>query len=261
MRGSRLASFVVTCALLAVAPVRTGADPAHSDRIARVAEASGNADSDRALRVLGPLVDGLSEPEALSVTFGAYYAYRDAHPNEVRKPFLYFVDLGLDNRTPRGWVLDMDRLTVVEGPFTVAHGRGSSKVRDGVPVSFSNVAGSKASSVGLYLAEETYPFRGSAGGRPYSSVGLRLRGESGDFNDAARARGIVAHGAPYVTPKSAGRSEGCPAMEMSRAERLLPLLADGGVVLLYSPLAVDWLSTGPWVAAGPRVSGVAAESA
>jgi hypothetical protein len=109
--------------------------------------------------------------------------------------------------------------------------------------------------LGLYVAEETYAFRGSAGGRAYRSLGLRLRGESGTFNDAARARGIVVHGAPYVTPTNAGRSEGCPAMEMERAERLLPLLADGGVVFLYSPLADEWLSAGPWVALGSPAAG------
>ena len=42
--------------------------------------------------------------------------------------------------------------------------------------------------------------------------------------------------------------QGCPAMEMDRAQRLLPALANGGVVFLYSPLAEDWLSDGPWIA-------------
>jgi hypothetical protein len=74
-----------------------------------------------------------------------------------------------------------------------------------------------------------------------------LRGESGRFNDAAEARGIVAHGAPYVTATAAGRSEGCPAMEPERAERLLPLLANGGVVILYSPNDERWLREEPWV--------------
>ena len=42
-------------------------------------------------------------------------------------------------------------------------------------------------------------------------------GVSSGFNDNALGRGVVAHGAPYVTPSRAGRSEGCPAMEPSRA--------------------------------------------
>jgi hypothetical protein len=201
---------------------------------------------EEALKALRPAVARTSDSEALGIAFQAYYSYRQAHPERVRKPYLYFVDLGLDNRTPRGYVFDMDALEVVEGPFTVAHGRGSDAA-NGIPDTFSNRPGSKASSLGLYLAEETYHFSGKSGGRSYRSVGLRLRGESGDFNDAAWGRGIVAHGAPYVTAARAGRSEGCPAMEPHRAERLLPMLSDGGVVFLYSPNAVRWLREDPWI--------------
>lgn len=202
-----------------------------------------------ALVSLAAHVTESSHPEALEIAFGAYYEYRATRPERVRKPYLYYVDMGLDNRTARGWVFDMDRLELVDGPFTVAHGGGSSPTRDAVPDVFSNVPGSNASSLGLYLAEETYAFRGRAGGRAYTSVGLRLRGESGPFNDAARTRGIVAHGAPYVSAEAAGRSEGCPAMEPGRAERLLPMIADGGVVFLYSPNDERWLHEGPWVQA------------
>jgi hypothetical protein len=200
-----------------------------------------------ALATLSVHVTGSSHPAALRTTLEAYFEYRSARPERVKNPYLYYVDLGLDSRTPRGWIFDMDRLELVEGPFPVAHGSGSSATRDAVPTAFSNRSGSHQSSLGLYLAEETYAFRGRAGGKSYTSVGLRLRGESGRFNDAARARGIVVHGAPYVTATSAGRSQGCPAMEPSRAERLLPLLADGGVVFIYSPHDTRWLSEGPWV--------------
>jgi hypothetical protein len=205
-----------------------------------------------ALATLSVHVTDSSHPAALRTTLEAYFGYRSTRPERVKNPYLYYVDLGLDPRTPRGWVFDMDRLELVEGPFTVAHGSGSSPTRDAIPTAFSNRSGSYQSSLGLYLAEETYDFRGRAGGKPYTSVGLRLRGESGRFNDAARARGIVAHGAPYVTAASAGRSQGCPAMEPHRAERLLPLLADGGVVFIYSPHDERWLSEGPWVRAAQQ---------
>ncbi|HSJ07237.1 MAG TPA: murein L,D-transpeptidase catalytic domain family protein [Longimicrobiales bacterium] len=203
-----------------------------------------------ALSRLAPHVTPSSHPDALRIAFQAYYNYRAARPQEVRKPYLYFVDLGLDNRTPRGYVFDMESLTLVDGPFTVAHGVGSSGQRNGVPATFSNRPGSLASSLGLYLAEETYDFRGRTGAGTYSSVGLRMRGESGPFNDAARRRGIVAHGAPYVSGRDAGRSEGCPAMEQHRARRLLPMLADGGVVFIFSPNDRHWLRSDPWLSGG-----------
>ena len=99
----------------------------------------------------------------------------------------------------------------------------------------------------MFLTQELYSFRGQSGGRAYSSVGLRMDGVSGDFNDNARNRGVVAHGAPYVTPTEAGRSEGCPAMEMSRAQRLLPKLANGAMVFLFAPNE-RWMTSDPWIA-------------
>lgn len=207
------------------------------------------ADVDAALKALAPSVARMSHDDALAMAFRAYFRYRAEHPDRVRKPYLYYVDFGLDNRTRRGYVFDMDDLTVVDGPFTVAHGSGSSAARNGVPTRFSNRPGSNMTSLGLYLAQETYTFRGRSGGRAYSSVGLRMKGESGRFNSAARRRGIVAHGAPYVTAGDAGRSQGCPAMEQARANRLLPMIANGGVVFIFSPRDQRWLTEAPWARA------------
>jgi hypothetical protein len=220
-----------------VGPVNRGADPGY-DAVAERVEIS--------IAGLAERVTLLSHPEALRQAFQAYHNYRAAHPLRVTKPYLYFVDFGLDSATPRGYVFDMDALTVVEGPFTVAHGRGSSAGTD-IPTRFSNEKGSNATSLGLYLAQETYDFRGRSGGRSYSSVGLRLQGVSGRFNNAARTRGIVVHGAPYVSPLGAGRSEGCPAMTEPLARKLLPRLANGGMVFHYSPRDVAWLREDPWI--------------
>src|SRR3954466_3917110 len=49
----------------------------------------------------------LSHPTALEDAFRSYYAYKSSHPNDVKKPFLYFVDYGLSSTTPRGYVFDM----------------------------------------------------------------------------------------------------------------------------------------------------------
>lgn len=201
---------------------------------------------DLALDALGGKVRRQSDPGALRMAFAAYFNYKTANPRDVRKPYLYYVDYGLDSRTPRGYVFDMASLKVVDGPFMVAHGRGSAPPSSGVPVRFSNRQGSNSTSLGLYLAQETYGFSGKAGGRRYTSVGLRMKGLSGRFNSQARARGVVAHGAPYVTSTRAGRSEGCPAMEQGRARELLPRIANGGLVFLFSPLDEGWMEQDPW---------------
>ena len=201
-----------------------------------------------AINSFGELVGPLSHRKALETAFRSYYAYKAEHPERVTKPFLYFVDYGLPSTQPRGYLFDMTALKIIEGPFTVAHGRGSSTSRSGIPTRFSNRPGSAATSLGLYVAQETYPFSGKSGGQRYHSLGLRLMGVSGDYNDNARARGVVAHGAPYVTSSRAGRSEGCPAIEQSRARRLLPKLANGGLVFLFAP-EKEWMSDDPWVVA------------
>ncbi|HEU0298258.1 MAG TPA: murein L,D-transpeptidase catalytic domain family protein [Longimicrobium sp.] len=201
---------------------------------------------DRALAALRGSVRRQSDPGALRMAFQAYYNYKTANPEKVRKPYLYFVDYGLSNTTPRGYVFDMEQLKVVDGPFTVAHGRGSASPSESRPTRFSNRQGSNATSLGLYLAQETYGFSGKTGGRRYTSVGLRLQGLSGRYNSAARSRGVVAHGAPYVTASRAGRSEGCPAIEQSRARTLLPKISRGGLVFLFSPLDRTWMRQDPW---------------
>lgn len=239
-----------------VAQSPVSAPPAHAQAVMKTARAVLNGvgvesavektQVQKALDALAGTVRKQSDPKALQMAFQAYFNYKAANPREVRKPYLYFVDYGLTNTTPRGYVFDMESLTLVDGPFMVAHGRGSAAPSSGVPTRFSNRQGSNSTSLGLYLAQETYGFSGRADGRRYSSIGLRMKGLSGRFNSAARARGVVAHGAPYVTASRAGRSEGCPALEQARARRLLPKIANGGLVFLFSPLDETWMEQDPW---------------
>jgi hypothetical protein len=117
-----------------------------------------------------------------------------------------------------------------------------------VPTRFSNASGSNSTSLGLYVTKALYDFRGHSGGRVYTSTGLRLEGVSQGFNDNAFERGVVAHGAPYVTATKAGRSEGGPAMEPARAKKRLPKLAQGAMVFLFAPND-KWMQNDPWIAA------------
>jgi len=204
-----------------------------------------------ALRALGPLATQRSHPNALRYAMNAYFNFRDAHPTLIRKPYLYFVDYGLDNTTRRGYVFDMVQLSLTDGPFLVAHGSGSSADRDGVPTTFNNVPDSYACSLGLYITLGTYRHTGEShsgsGTQQYSGIAVRLKGWSGHFNSLALDRHVVVHGAPYVSGNRAGRSQGCPAMGMRRAARLIPLLANGAVVFLFSPNDAGWIAGDPWV--------------
>jgi len=219
----------------------TGGEPAARVKTGVEAEVA------TALASLKASVRTTSHPRALEDAFKAYYAYKAKNPEDVKKPYLYFVDYGLSSTEKRGYVFDMDKKTIVDGPFTVAHGRGSGP-RSGIPTRFSNTHGAATTSLGLYLAQETYAFGGKAGGGYYKSIGLRLKGLSGEFNSNARSRGVVAHGAPYVTASGSGRSEGCPAVEQSRAKTLMPLLSNGAMVFLFAPNE-QWMANDPWLTA------------
>ncbi len=106
----------------------------------------------------------------------------------------------------RFYVIDLARQKVLYQTL-VAHGRHSGDIYTRY---FSNKPGSLKSSLGFFVTGDTY--NGEYG---YS---LYLYGLDGSFNDKAKARGIVMHGAPYVTRSfvkehgKIGRSQGCPAL-------------------------------------------------
>ena len=74
--------------------------------------------SNAAVRALSAVVRPLSHPRALETAFHSYFAYQAAHPDEVRKPLLYFVDYGLPSTEPRGYVFDMPDLATMTATAT-----------------------------------------------------------------------------------------------------------------------------------------------
>lgn len=104
-----------------------------------------------------------------------------------------------------------------------AHGKGSDANHDGYAEKFSNVPNSNASSLGAYIAAETY----------YGShdLSLRLDGKS-TTNSKARERAVVIHGADYVQEANViqGRSWGCPAVSMPNRDKVVNTLKGGSLV-------------------------------
>ncbi|WP_262072337.1 murein L,D-transpeptidase catalytic domain family protein [Stenotrophomonas sp. Marseille-Q5258] len=148
---------------------------------------------------------------------------------------LSVIDYSRPSTEPRMWVFDLRRQTLLFEEW-VAHGRNSGGNRT---EHFSNRDGSFMSSLGAFTAKETY-----MGGNGYS---LRLEGLEPGFNDNARDRAIVIHGAPYVNPTFArmqgrlGRSLGCPAVRLTVAKPLIDSLRGGAMVFAYFP-DKDWLA-------------------
>ena len=126
-------------------------------------------------------------------------------------PLLTVIDYSLPSVEPRLWVVDRESHEVLFEEL-VAHGKNSG---DNLTTAFSNTPDSLQTSLGLFLTGDTY-----YGTNGYS---LRLDGLEPDFNDLARERAIVMHGAPYVSAQTArtlgrlGRSWGCPAVSVASA--------------------------------------------
>jgi hypothetical protein len=142
---------------------------------------------------------------------------------------LSVIDYSRPSTEQRMWVFDLARQKLLFEEW-VAHGRNSG---GNATERFSNRDGSFMSSLGAFTAKETY-----MGGNGYS---LRLEGLEPGFNDNARDRAIVIHGAPYVNPSIArlqgrlGRSLGCPAVRLTVARPLIDSLRGGTMVFAYYP--------------------------
>ena len=117
---------------------------------------------------------------------------------------LSVIDYSRPSTEPRLWVFDLAHQRLLFEEW-VAHGRNSGENRT---EHFSNRDGSFMSSLGAFTAQETY-----MGGNGYS---LRLAGLEPGFNDRARERAIVIHGAPYVNPATAQLQGGWAAAWVAR---------------------------------------------
>lgn len=147
---------------------------------------------------------------------------------------LAVIDYTRPSLEQRLWVFSLAGPTLLALEW-VAHGRGSGA---NLARAFSNRPGTAMSSVGAFVARETY--HGANG------FSLRLDGLEPGFNDRARERAIVMHGADYVNPALAraqgrlGRSLGCPALRPAAARQVVEWLQDGGFVFAYGAVP-EWL--------------------
>jgi len=184
----------------------------------------------------GPSAPGL-RPEVLGLALKAERCA--ARRGLVHRPgLLTVIDYSLPSTKRRLWVLDLTRGKVLFHEL-VAHGQGTG---GNLARAFSNVPDSHQSSVGSMVTAETY----------YGKHGLSLRldGVEPGFNDLARERTIVIHGADYVSEDfihqvgRLGRSWGCPALPEDVSGDVIETIAGGSLVFGYYP-DDDWLQSSP----------------
>jgi hypothetical protein len=151
-------------------------------------------------------------------------------------PTLTLIDYSRPSVEPRLWVFDLATGDLLFREL-VAHGRNTG---DNLATKFSNEMDSRQTSLGLFVTDDSY-----VGSNGYS---LRLDGLDMGFNDRARDRAIVMHGAPYVDAQLAarqgriGRSWGCPALRTAIASKVIDRIRGGGVIFSYYP-DQEWLQT------------------
>ena len=119
-----------------------------------------------------------ANPEALALALKAMRCAQGSGLG-VGATRLAFIDYSRPSTEPRLWVFDLanNRLLYEE---VVAHGRGSG---ENLAKFFSNVSGSHASSLGLFLTRETYQGR--------NGYSLRMEGLEPGVNDAAMERAMI----------------------------------------------------------------------
>lgn len=179
------------------------------------------------------------KPKVIKLAIEAFYKAKQAGVH-IKKPILTIIDYTLPSTKQRLWVVDIGKNKVLYTSM-VAHGKHSG---ENYTTAFSNRMNSLQTSLGLFLTENTY-----FGHDGYS---LRLAGLEKGFNDRAKDRLIVFHGAPYVSKQFAaatgriGRSWGCPAVEKPLAVPIINTIKNG--TLLFSFYThKQWLSESKFI--------------
>lgn len=252
---NRLApGVIILCLAAAFPPELATSAPATRTAVSNVAERANTVqDEARVPYAIGAAIDMATATEAgmsadvLHLALTATSCAATSGAIGAAPPTLSVIDYSLPSTEPRLWVFD---LTTGELLFKelVAHGRNTG---ENVATQFSNQMDSRQTSIGLFVTDDTY-----VGSNGYS---LRLDGLDAGFNDRARDRAIVMHGAPYVDPQLAatqgriGRSWGCPALRTAIASKVIDTIRGGSVIFSYYP-DQEWLQTSRFLNCGGRQS-------
>lgn len=143
--------------------------------------------------------------------------------------FLTIIDYGRSSVEKRFYLIDLVKVELIYNTY-VAHGINTGETEAEV---FSNKHYSNQSSLGFFITNETY-----IGRNGYS---LRLDGQEESYNNNARKRAIVIHGADYVDEDfikkygRLGRSFGCPALPLELNQDIINLIKGKSCLFIYYP--------------------------
>jgi hypothetical protein len=143
------------------------------------------------------------------------------------KRYLTVIDYTKPSYTKRMSIIDLQTHRIER--HLVAHGKNSGNF---YAIDFSNRLNSYKSCKGLFVTGNTY--LGSHG------KSLLLLGLERGVNDNALERGIVIHGADYVSNRSVvlnggflGRSWGCPAVPLKEIDQIVDKIRNGSLLYIH----------------------------
>ncbi|RZK59813.1 MAG: murein L,D-transpeptidase catalytic domain family protein [Pedobacter sp.] len=167
---------------------------------------------------------GLSLPVFEKAVTGFYNLKKSGQLSN--KSILTIADFDQSSTKKRLYIIDLDKREILLNTW-VAHGQKSGNDE---ATNFSNKNDSFTSSLGFYVTGEVY--------RGIHGRSLKLDGMDLGFNDNARSRSIVVHGAPYVSEGTInalgrlGRSQGCPAVAPEVADKVINTIGDKTVLFI-----------------------------
>lgn len=167
---------------------------------------------------------GLSEPTFVKALTGFYNLKKTGQLSD--KSILTIVDFDQLSTKKRLYIIDIEKKEMLLNTW-VAHGQRSGNDE---AINFSNKNDSFTSSLGFYVTGEVY--------RGVHGKSLKLDGMDDGFNNNARMRSIVVHGAAYVSPETInalgrlGRSQGCPAVAPELADKVIRTIEDKTVLFI-----------------------------
>lgn len=146
-----------------------------------------------------------------------------------RADLLSIADLSQSSNSKRLYVIDLEKKIVLFHTY-VSHGRNSGEE---FAHFFGNEPESYKSSLGFYLTGDAY--KGTHG------LSMKLRGLEKGINHRAEQRGIVVHGASYVSESfirrngRLGRSQGCPSVSEKICKPIVNSIKDGSCFFIFYP--------------------------
>ncbi len=174
------------------------------------------------------LVTPMPSYEAFSLALKGFQSLKKQQAG-IQKDVLTIIDFSKSSNEKRLWIIDLQTQKILINDW-VAHGKNSGNKFASV---FSNTPNSNTSSLGFYITGKTYSGK--------HGLSLFLNGMDEGYNDNARKRAIVLHGADYVSAEfikkygRLGRSFGCPSVSMAIYKQVIDTIRDGSCLFIYYP--------------------------